>query len=349
MTGLPDAGNGGRPFVSIVLPIRNEIAQIEECLGRLQRQTYPRERMEILVADGMSEDGTREVLARMGGIDPRIRVVDNPGRIVPTGLNAAIRACRGEVVVRIDGHTVIQPDYVAQAVDALERTRADVVGGNMTARGSGAFGRAVALATSTPMGVGGSRFHYAAAEEPAESAYMGTFRRDVFERVGMFDEGLVRNQDDEFNYRVRKSGGNVFLVPSMRSVYSPRETPALLFKQYFQYGYYKVRVAWLHPEMMRPRHAAPSAFVGLLTFLAVASPFSAAAAATLAGILLVHAATAAAFAARDGSRDPAAWALVPPATLVLHFAYGTGFLAGWLAALAGRMPGARRPRREAES
>jgi glycosyltransferase involved in cell wall biosynthesis len=332
------------PLVSVLLPIRNEARHIEGCLEAILAQDYPPERMEVLIADGMSDDGTRELLASHAGRDSRIRVVDNPGRIVPTGLNAAIRACRGDIIVRIDGHTLIAPDYVREAVSALGRTGADVVGGNMTARGERPFGRAVAMATSNPMGVGGSRFHYAGSEEPAESAYMGTFRRDVFDRFGLFNESLVRNQDDEFNYRVRERGGKVWLVPSMRSVYSPRESARLLLRQYFQYGWFKVRVASLHPGMMRARHFAPSAFTLLVAVLAAAVPAApAAAAGALAGLLALHAAASLAFSAGEGRGDPGAWLLTPLVTLILHLAYGSGFLSGWIAALLGRMPGAALP------
>lgn len=330
------------PFVSVVLPVRNEAAHLGACLKAVEDQEYPGGRMEILVADGRSTDGTRDLVGERARLDPRIRLVDNPGRIVPTGLNAAIRLSRGDVIVRVDGHTIVERDYVRRGVEALTRTRADIVGGNMNAASSSLFGRAVAMATSTPMGVGGSRFHYSSREEPAETVYMGTFRRDVFDRFGWFDENLVRNQDDEFTYRVRESGGKVFLVPSMISRYTPRESPVRLLKQYFQYGFYKVRVARLHPKMMRPRHLTPSAFVLLLTVLAAAAPASAAAATALAALLVLHAAASLAFSARSGASDPAAWILVVPATLLLHAGYGAGFLAGAAALLLGREPGSVR-------
>jgi glycosyltransferase involved in cell wall biosynthesis len=331
-----------RPFVSVVLPVRNEARHLRPCLEAVLAQDYPADDMEILVADGMSDDGTRAIVAEFARRDPRVRLVDNPGRIVPAGLNAAIARARGSVVVRVDGHTLVERDYVARAVEALARTGADVVGGSMTPRARSLFGRAVALATSTPMGVGGSRFHYALSEEPAESVYMGSFRRDAFTRFGLFDEGLVRNQDDEFNYRVREAGGQVVLAPAMRSWYTPRETPGALFRQYLQYGYYKVRVAALHPRMARPRHLIPSAFVLVSAGLAAASPVVPAAGGLLAAGWALHAAASLALALPGGRRDPAAWALVPAATLLLHVGYGTGFLAGAAAAAAGRAPGGGR-------
>ncbi len=330
------------PFVSVVVPVRNEALHLGRCLDAILAQDYPPDRMEVLVADGMSEDGTRAVVQEYSRRDARLRVVDNPGRIVPTGLNAAVRASRGDVVVRVDGHTMIEPDYVHQAISALRRTGADVVGGTMNAAGASVFGRSVALATSTPMGVGGSKFHYASREGPAESVYMGTFRRDVFVRFGWFDERFVRNQDDEFNYRVREAGGTVVLAPSMRSLYFTREAPGPLLKQYFQYGFYKVFVAALHPRMIRPRHLTPSLFMLGIAALAAAATVSLTAAAWLGAVLILHAGSALIMAGRAGRRDPAAWLLVPATTLILHLGYGAGFLIGGIAALLGRRPGLRR-------
>jgi len=331
-----------RPLVSVVLPVRNEARDIGRCLDAILAQDYPADRMEILVVDGMSSDATREVVATYSRREPRVRLVENPGRIVPTALNAALRSFEGEILVRVDGHTVVDRDYVSQGVAALERTGADVVGGTMNAVGSSRFGRAVAIATSTPMGVGGSTFHYATEERAAESVYMGTFRRDVFARFGSFDERCRRNQDDEFNYRVREGGGRIYLVPSMTSRYFPRESPRALFRQYFQYGYYKVLVASLHPRMMRPRHFVPSIFVIGAACLAASAPLSRAGALLLATALALHLSLSLALASKEGRTDLAGWILVPAATLIIHFGYGSGFLTGCFAALLGRAPGSSR-------
>jgi cellulose synthase/poly-beta-1,6-N-acetylglucosamine synthase-like glycosyltransferase len=337
-----------RAFVTVILPVRNEERHLEGCLLSVLGQDYPPELMEILVADGRSEDGTRDLIARHAQADGRVRLVDNAGRIVPTGLNAAIQESRGEVIVRVDGHTRIEPDYVSRSVEALRRTGADVVGGNMRAVGRSTFGRSVALATSTPMGVGGSRFHYAAREEPAESVYMGVFRRDLFARYGLFDEGMVRNQDDELNYRIRARGGRIVLVPGLRSTYAPRESTAALFRQYFQYGFYKVRVASLHPRMFRPRHALPSLFVLAIAGLAVAAAWAPVARTLFPLLLLLHFGASLAFSARAAAGETAAWLLSPFATLILHMGYGSGFLIGAASALLGRPPGASERREQGD-
>ena len=198
----------------------------------------------------------------------------------------------------------------------------------MNALGEGTFGAAVALATSSPFGVGGARFHYSDREEWVDTVYLGAWRRDVFDRIGFFDEELVRNQDDEFNYRLRASGGRILLAPTIRSKYTVRGTPARLWKQYFQYGYWKVRVLQKHMRQMQPRQFVPPAFVGALLVLAIAAPFSPMAAKGLLALALTYLAVnvAAAIATTKSSLRLAP--LVALVFVILHLSYGSGFLAG---------------------
>jgi hypothetical protein len=194
-----------------------------------------------------------------------------------------------------------------------------------------AFGRAVALATSSPFGVGGARFHYSAREEWVDTVYMGAWRREVFERVGIFDEEMVRNQDDELSYRIREQGGRILLDPSIRSRYYPRTTPRSLWRQYFQYGYWKVRVMQKHPLQMRPRQFAPPLLTAALAGLGLAAPFAAwarAGLALVAGAYLVANLAASAWSARRADTGSALW--LPGAFAILHLSYGAGFLAGLL-------------------
>jgi cellulose synthase/poly-beta-1,6-N-acetylglucosamine synthase-like glycosyltransferase len=249
--------------VTVIFPIRNESSFIKQTLEAVFAQDYPPDRMEILVADGMSTDNTRETLSRIANQHPEydIRILDNPRKIVPTGLNLALQRAKGEILIRVDGHTVIAPDYVSQCVAALQRSGADNVGGRMHAIGSNPFGKAVALATSTPFGIGGGRFHYSDNEEWVDTVYMGAWPRQVFERLGLFDEELVRDQDDEFNYRLRAAGGRILLSPKIKSEYTVRSSPSALWRQYFQYGYWKVRLLQKHPRQMSLRQFVPPAFV----------------------------------------------------------------------------------------
>ncbi|MCG2787111.1 MAG: glycosyltransferase family 2 protein [Anaerolineae bacterium] len=254
------------PSVTVILPIRNEAAYIERCLDAILAQNYTGE-IEIIVVDGMSIDDTRK---RVGQITQHsafsIRLLDNPGKIVPTGINIALRQARSEIIIRVDGHTLIAPDYIYQCVESLQCSAADNVGGRMNAVGKTLFGKVVALATSTPFGVGGGRFHYSEKEELVDTVYMGAWPRRVFEQIGLFDEELVRDQDDEFNYRIRAAGGKILLSPAIKSEYTVRSTPRALWRQYFQYGFWKIRVLQKHPRQMSIRQFVPPLFVLALLF-----------------------------------------------------------------------------------
>ena len=319
------------PFVTVVLPVRNEGAFIARSLGAVLAQDYDPRRMEVIVADGMSRDDTRAIVRECAGAAPdaTVVIVDNPDGIVPTGMNAALARARGDVVVRVDGHTVVEPDYVRACVEALRKTGADNAGGRMTAVGSSPFARAVAAATSSPFGVGGARFHYSEREQWVDTVYMGAWPRAVLESLGGFDPEMVRDQDDELNYRLRERGGRILLSPAIRSRYFNRATARSLARQYAQYGYWKVRVMQKHPRQMRPRQFAPPALAAAVLVLAVISPFSEAARRALAGLAALYLAadTAASIAAarRSGGRLLPRIAAVFP---ILHFSYGFGFLAG---------------------
>lgn len=317
------------PFISLLMPVRNEGAYIRHSLEAVLNQDYPQEQIEILIADGLSTDGTRRIIQEYQAEHPNIRLIDNPGRIVPTGINAALRRARGEIIIRVDGHTLIAPDYVSRCVEALQRSGAENVGGRMDAVGEGAFAGAVVLATSSPFGVGGARFHYSEKEEWVDTVYMGAWPRRVFEEIGLFDEELVRDQDDEFNYRLREHGGKILLSPKIKSKYTVRSTPKALWKQYFQYGFWKVRVLQKHPRQMRPRQFVPPAFAaGLLGagILAVLFPWGRFLLLAVAGsYLLANLAASLLTASKNGWRH---LPLLPLVYAILHLSYGLGFLAG---------------------
>jgi len=263
------------PFVIVIMAVRNEATFIERSLGAVLQQDYPTDRMEVIVADGMSDDGTREILAQYAATTPHLRLIDNPNKIVSTALNRAIAEARGEIIVRVDGHTIIEPNYVRECVAALQRTGADNVGGRMQAIGSGALAEAIALATSSPFGVGGARFHYSERKEWVDTVYMGAWPRRVFDAIGGFDKEMVPNQDEEFNYRLRGQGGRILLVPSIKSFYYCRNSLKALSWQYWQYGYGKVRVTQKHPRQMRLRQFVPAAFVSTLARSLLAGGFTA--------------------------------------------------------------------------
>jgi succinoglycan biosynthesis protein ExoA len=320
------------PFVTIIMPIKNEQDCIHLSLGAVLSQDYPSDRMEILVVDGMSTDRTYEIIRKIidESCHPTVQLLENKGKIVPTGLNLAVRQSKGDIIVRVDGHTVISTDYVRQCVLALHRTNADNVGGRMTAIGVTTFGRAVALATSSPFGVGDARFHYSNQEEWTDTAYMGAWPRRVFEQIGLFDERLVRNQDDEFSYRLRAAGGKILLSPLIKSEYTVRSTPFSLFMQYFQYGYWKVLVLRKHTFQMRPRQFVPPTFT-----LALCSSFIFLALGLtwwplvliLGSYILANLSVSLYTSAHSGWRY---LRLLPTTFAILHLSYGFGFMLGLL-------------------
>ena len=314
--------------VSVILPVHNEESYISDTIGAIISQDYSGP-VEIIVADGMSTDQTRSIIRGFQEKNANIFLIDNPHKIVPTGMNLGLSQATGEIIVRVDGHTLIAPDYVRQCVEALQRSGADNVGGRMRAEGVSRFGQAVAVATSTPFGVGGSRFHYSDQEEWVDTVYMGAWPRRVFKEIGGFDEELVRDQDDEFNYRLRKHGGKILLSPKIQSRYTNRGSPKTLWRQYFQYGFYKVRVLQKHPRQMSVRQFIPPAFVlsilvsVLLSFL---FPWGwIFPAMVLGAYLLINLGVSVCTASRKGLKHIF---LLPVCFAILHVSYGIGFLAG---------------------
>jgi len=316
------------PTISVVIPMRNEARFIADCLRAVLAQDYPSDLVEVLVVDGESEDDSRAIVEKYAAETGRVRLLRNPHRIVPCALNIGIRAARGEVIARVDGHTVIAPDYLRNGIETLRRTRADNVGGPMVPRGGGAFGDAVAAAMSSRFGIG-AYFHFGTEEREVDTVYLGMWPRHVFAKVGLFDEELLRNQDDEFNYRLRKFGGRIVMTPRMRSSYQNRATLRGLLRQFYQYGLWKVRVCQKHPMQMSWRHFVPPALVLNLLSAPLAGwavPPLAAWTAVLAGSYAAAVLAASALVARRGKiRHPA---YLPVAFAAMHLAWGTGFLIG---------------------
>ena len=327
--------------ISIVIPCRNEKRHIGAFLDSLLRQSFDRDwEVEILVADGMSDDGTREILRQYMEKAPSVQMIDNPGRIVSTGLNAAIAASTGEIIIRMDAHTVYATDYIRQCVGVLRRTGADNVGGPWIARGTGHLGRAIAAAFQSPFCAGGGRSHNPSYEGDTDTVYLGCWRRSAFERFGLFDPELVRNQDDELNFRIRRGGGRLFQSPRIQSYYTPRSSLAAVFKQYLQYGFWKVAVMRKHGSVASWRHLVPALFVSsiilgaLLTALSAALSWTAGAlfAGTFLGVELTLYALACLFATLPylGTLELPALLALPGVIAIHHVAYGLGFLMGLL-------------------
>jgi succinoglycan biosynthesis protein ExoA len=329
------------PFVSIIMPVRNEREFIVDTLTSILCGTYPANKTEIILADGMSEDGTQSVVQEFAARSSvQIRLIENPEKIVSTGLNRAVRAAQGELILRMDAHTEYAPDYVEQCVRVLHETGADNVGGPWRAEGRDSLQRAIALAFHSPFSSGGARSHQLSYEGEVDAVYLGCWRREVFQRVGLFDEDLVRNQDDEFSFRMKLAGMRLWQTPRIKSTYWPRSSLKKLFHQYYQYGFWKVAVIRKHRQPASWRHLVPALFVlGLILgplmagiaklvdrpleaaflwfiFVAVVSGYA---------CLLLFAGLAAVMLDKP-LRSWASLPYLPFVFLIYHLAYGTGFL-----------------------
>jgi glycosyltransferase involved in cell wall biosynthesis len=330
MTVVTNMSSTG-PTVSVVVPCRNEKDHIEVCIRSILAQESPLGGFEIIVADAMSDDGTREILTRLAAEDARLRVIDNPGRITSCGMNAGIREARGRYIAIMGAHTEYAPDYLHRCVDILEQhPEVCCAGGPIVSRGKGMFGQAVAAAMSHPMGVGNAKHRFPNYEGYAEGACFPMFRKETFDTVGLYDENLVRNQDDDLNYRVARKGGKIFISPSASSNYFVREAPLLLFRQYFQYGYWRVAVLRKHHFPASVRQLAPVSFFFVMLIMLVVGLFLpgwwrliAAALPIAYGGMLITAGLAVAI-----RRGLLVGLMFPIAAAIMHLAYAAGFVWG---------------------
>jgi len=318
------------PKITIIVPCRNEKSHIDEAVSSILSQESVTGGFEIIIADGGSDDGTREILDRMSAGESHLRIIDNPEHIVSTGLNAAIRAAQGDIIIRMDAHTKFSRDYVKQCVYTLQTTGSDNVGGPWLAVGRTYLQKVIALAFQSPFSTGGAGSHRANYEGPVDTVYLGCWCKGTLMRLGLFDEELVRNQDDELNLRLIRSGGTVWQSPSIRSWYYPRASLVALFKQYIQYGYWKVLVIQKHRLPASIRHLVPGGFVFLLLTLSLLALGLSSARLALTLLLVIY------FVANLGAslitcRLPKNWKYLTAMPFVFaayHFGYGWGFLRG---------------------
>lgn len=320
------------PFVSVIVPCFNEQATIQKLLGALQAQTYPLERMEVVISDGLSTDNTLAAIEAFKREHPRliVRVVKNPARSIPSGVNQAIREARGGLFIRLDAHSMPIPEYVERCVAAHQDGKGDNVGGVWEIQPGAEtwIADSISHAAAHPLGVGDAMYRLNAKPGAVDTVPFGSFRRSLIERIGAFDETLLANEDYEFNTRVRESGGVVWLDPSIRSIYFSRATLGKLAEQYWRYGYWKLKMLKRYPRTLRWRQALPPFFVFALASLSVLSLWFGFAilllllqltvyfsALSLAGILL-------AFKKRKGYLI---WGL-PLSIATMHICWGAGFL-----------------------
>ena len=326
MTTLDDV------LVSIVVPCRNERRCIAACLDSIMASDFPKDHLEVLVVDGMSDDGTRAIVSEIAAANPLIRLIDNAQRTTPCALNAGIRYARGDIIVRIDAHAAYPPDYVRTLLRWMEQTGADNVGGVLVTRpgGDGLVARAIAIATAHPFGVGNSWFRIGT-DRPrwVNTVPFGCYRRATLDRIGRFDEDLVRNQDDELNSRLIRAGGRILLVPDVEITYFARPTLRQLSRMYYQYGVFKPLVIRKMGAILTARQLVPGAFVATLAAGAAIAPLHPAGAWALLAVAGSYAAANLAVTARVLRGKSKALFLPLVATFAtMHLAYGLGFQRG---------------------
>lgn len=330
------------PGVSLIVPCFNEQTRITLLLEAIRAQKYPQNDIEVVIADGMSTDSTRGEIEAYASQHPEmtIHLIDNPQRIIPAALNMAIGASRGDVVIRLDAHSAPRPDYIERCLAVLEETGAANVGGvwEIQPGAETRTARAIAAAASHPLGAGDARYRISGESGPVDTVPFGAFRREWLVKVGPFNEELLTNEDYEYNVRIRKAGGVVWFDPSIRSIYFARPDLRSLARQYWRYGYWKVRMLRLYPGTLRWRQALPPIFVlSTIIMAALAFPFPLARlllTVQLGAYMLIT--TFAGLQASIRRKDMGMILCFPPAIWTIHFSWGTGFL--W-SALKGELRG----------
>jgi succinoglycan biosynthesis protein ExoA len=334
---LPNPRYSPEPSVSVIVPVYNEAQYIERCLNAILDQNYPAEQVEILVVDGGSTDDTRRIIRRLQEVERRIRLLDNPEKLQAHALNRGLDVAKGEIIIRVDGHTLLERDYISTCVHYL-RQLADRkivnVGGMMRPCGETPAGRAIAAATSSPFGIP-TAFHHSNRAQVVDTVYLGAWPRVVFDVVGRFNPSVNVNEDYELNYRLRLAGGKIFFSPGIRSIYFCRQSFRALWRQYHRYGIQKARMLKQHPASLKLRHLVAPIFVVVIVggvvgmFLAPLPTMR-----TLIGLGLVLMfslyITAGYVAAYKAPRVQVSIGAVIVAFAVIHLAWGTGFWRGLL-------------------
>jgi glycosyltransferase involved in cell wall biosynthesis len=322
------------PLVSVIIPCRNEEKTIHLVLEALFEQSFPLQNMEIVIADGLSTDGTRRAIHAFSEAHPALfmRLVDNPKQIIPTGLNTAIKASKGELIVRMDAHSLPNQDYVQRCYNAHQEGKAENVGGvwKISPQNNGWVARSIAAAAANPFAVGDAHYRFTEKAAYVDTVPYGSYKRELFEKIGYFDESLLANEDYEFNTRIRQSGGRIWLDPAIQCTYFARATFAALAKQYWGYGFWKAQMLKRYPETLRWRQALPPAFVLGLVVLALVGfiwPIAWPVFAVIVGLYLaVQLVPAIQISLKAGDIHLSIGVVI--ATLIMHFSWGTALIVG---------------------
>lgn len=315
--------------VSIIIPCRNEENYIKKCVDSLLNQSYPKDLIEIIIADGMSTDNTRNIIKEIIKDNPSVKMVDNKKFSAPTGMNLGIKESKSDIIIIFGAHAYADRDFVKENVIALENSEVGCAGGVITTINDSIKGEAIAEAMSCPFGVGNALFRYADKESFVDTVGFGAYNRDFIIDIGLFDEELVRNQDDELNFRVQKTGKKILLNPKIKSTYYSRGDFKKLWRQYYQYGFWKVRVIQKHKRPASIRHLIPLLFVAFLALGGVVSVFSKLLRIGYFATILLYLLLDGIFSFKISSKKgfklfPYLFVTFP----ILHISYGIGFILG---------------------
>lgn len=318
--------------VSIIIPVYNEEKFIEETIMSIENQTYDKSKIEVIIVDGMSTDKTLDIIARLREIvSINLKIEINRKRIAPCAMNIGIKKATGDVIIRVDGHSYLDKEFVNEAIKKIKERNVECVGGPIHTINNSFIGEAISIAMSCPFGVGNAKFRYSNKEIYVDTLAFGAYKREVFEDIGLFDEELVRNQDDEFNLRLTRNGGKILLIPTMKSYYYSRSSLYKLWKQYFQYGYWKIRVIQKHKIPSSIRQLIPVTFVSAISILSIGSLFNKYLLHMLIFILTLYFLCSIIFSIKScKSRNKRFITVLPIIFLILHLSYGIGFINGIL-------------------
>lgn len=315
--------------VSVAIPARNEEGYIRKCLDSFVNQSYPKDLYEVIIADGRSTDKTRDIIKEYNEKYHNIRLIDNPKMTAPTGINLAIKESKSDIIIIFGAHSYADKDFILENVKALEKEEVGCAGGTINTINTTTKGEAIALAMSCPFGVGNALFRYADKEAYVDTVAFGAYKRELLDKIGLLDEELVRNQDDELNFRVVESGAKILLTPKIKSDYYSRDSFTKLWRQYFQYGYWKVRVIQKHNRPAAIRHLIPMLFVLFLGLGGILSIFSSFIRTAYFSIIAVYLLLDLFFSAKLAIKNnKKCFFYIIPIFLILHLSYGIGFILG---------------------
>jgi len=317
--------------VSVVIPMRNEEKYIGKCLDSLLAQEWDGGPLEVVVVNGESEDGSKQIVENMMPIFPRLKLLDNSRRITPVSLNIGVKAATGDVIIILGAHSYVAKDFVSKNLHFLDTMAVDCVGGSISPVGDTYQGEAIALAMSSPIGVGNAFYRYSKVQRLVDTVQFGAYRREIFYRIGYFDEELVRNQDFELNHRIVSTGGRILLAPQVHGYYVVRSSIPKLFKQYFDYGFWKTKVISKEVGAFRLRYQIPPIFIMALAVTGLLGLFMPMLWSFFQGIVILYAGLVLFTSLRISLNSGIKYLFVLPfAFITLHFGFGLGLITSWI-------------------